>query len=626
MPITKLQFPRPGIDKQDTPYGAVGGYIDGDNVRFRYGVPEKIGGWQSVSTNNIIGMPTDIHTYTANDGTSLCAIGTNNKLYLLYNNSFYDVTPLSTTIPAVFTMTSATTLVNVLATASGVQPGDFVTFSSVSGVSVSNTNITNTTMASQFQVYNTVDANNFTINLDGLGTPGTVTTSGSAAGAAFQITAGYPTTQYGNGWSAGAYGAGTWGTYSTVSVKTYDTRIWSLNNFGQDLIATIIGGSSYYLSTNSFLSSPGFTQATLITQAPTRSNYMTIDAVNRSVVFFGTQTTPGVTTTYDPMTVLFSSQENYTDYIPTSVNTAGFQRLSHGNNIVTAVATRGNILILTNVSAHSMQYVGIPYTFGFTQVGSNCGALSSHCGVEAQNVVYWMSTNAFYRFDGTVSQIPCSVQDYVFNNINLGVASNILFAGSNSKFGEVSWFYPTAGSPFINNVVTYNYKENVWTIGSLARTTWADKDIFDYPIATQYSSVTSTTYMTPQVYGYSSTGGVSQVWYQENGYNAGSTAMTAYIQTADIPIADGDQFMFVKKIMPDFKNMNGALNVQVNTLAYPQSTVYSSTTFTVYSTTTKVDFRARGRLVNVVMKSSDLNTSWRMGTMSLEIQPDGRRG
>jgi len=624
MPITKLQFPRPGIDKQDTPYGAVGGYVDGDNIRFRYGLPEKIGGWQPVSINNIAGNPTGIHNFTANNGQSLSAIGTNNKLYILYNNSFYDVTPVATTTSAVFTMTSGTTIVSVLATGYGANVGDFVTFSTVSGVSVSNTNITNTTMASQFQIVSTVTSNTFQINLDGLGTPGTVTTSGSAAGAAFQIPIGYPNTQFGNGWSAGQYGIGTWGTYSTNNVKTFDTRIWALNNFGQDLIATIVGGPSYILNTDNFLTAPNATRASLITQAPTRSNFMTVDVTNRSVVFFGTETTPGTTTTYDPMTVLFSSQENYTDYIPTSVNTAGFQRLSGGNYLVTAIYTRGVIVVLTNISAFAMQYVGIPYTFGFTQIGDYCGAISPNCGVEAQNVVYWMSTNAFYMYDGTVKQIPCSVQDYVFKNLNFGAGANIVFAGSNSKFSEINWFYPSSNSQYIDSVVTYNYKENVWTIGTLARTTWADKDIFDYPIATQYSTVASTTYMSPTIYGY--TGGISNVWYQENGYNAGSTAMTAYIQTADIPIADGDQFMFVKKIMPDFKNMNGALSVQINTLAYPQSTVYSSTIFTVYSTTTKVDFRGRGRLLNVIMKSTDLNTSWRMGTMSLEIQPDGRRG
>ena len=626
MPVTKLQFPKPGINQQDSAYGAQGGWIMSDNVRFRYGVPEKIGGWQPASQSNIIGNATGIHNFTANDGTSLSAIGTNNKLYIMYNNSFYDVTPVATTTSAVFTMTSGTTIVNVLATGYGANVGDFVTFSTVSGVSVSNTNITNTTMASQFQIVSTVTGNTFQINLDGLGTPGTVTTSGSAAGAAFQIPAGYANTQYGNGWSAGPWGSNGWGTYSSTSVKTFDTRVWALDNFGQDLIATIVGGQTYYLSTSSFLAAPQTTIANLVATAPTKSNYMVVDALNRSVVFFGTQTTPGSTSTFDPMTVLFSDQGDYTNYTPNATNTAGFQRLAQGNYLVTAVYTRGVVLVLSNISAFAMQYVGVPYTFGFTQIGDYCGAISPHCAVEAQNVVFWMSTNAFYMYDGTVKQIPCTVQDYVFKNLNVGVGTNIICAGSNSKFSEISWFYPSQNSSYIDSVVTYNYKDNLWTIGTLARTTWADKDVFDYPVATQYNTVASTTYLSPTVYGYNTNGGMSYVWFQENGYDAGSTAMTSYIQTADISIADGDSFMFVKKILPDFKNMTGTVNMQINVLNYPQSSSYNQINLPVYSTTTYLSCRARGRFVTVTLGSSNVGDWWRMGTVNLEIQPDGHRG
>jgi hypothetical protein len=234
-----------------------------------------------------------------------------------------------------------------------------------------------------------------------------------------------------------------------------------------------------------------------------------------------------------------------------------------------------------------------------------------------------MSTNAFYMFDGTVKQIPCSVQDYVFNNINLGVAANILYAGSNSKFAEISWFYPSSNSSYIDSMVTYNYRENVWTVGTLARTTWADKDIFDYPLATQYLP-NSTANASPTVYGLTS--GVCTVWYQENGANAGSTAMTAYIQTADIAIAEGDDFMFVKKVIPDFKNLNGSLQMQVNVINYPQASSYTQANLTVFSTTTYLSMRARGRFVTVKLQSSNLNDTWRLGTASIEVQPDGKRG
>ena len=273
-----------------------------------------------------------------------------------------------------------------------------------------------------------------------------------------------------------------------------------------------------------------------------------------------------------------------------------------------------------------MQYVGVPYTFGFTQIGDYCGAISPHCAVEAQNVVFWMSTNAFYMYDGTVKQIPCTVQDYVFKNLNVGVGTNIICAGSNSKFSEISWFYPSQNSSYIDSVVTYNYKDNLWTIGTLARTTWADKDVFDYPVATQYNTVASTTNLSPTVYGYNTNGGMSYVWFQENGYDAGSTAMTSYIQTADISIADGDSFMFVKKILPDFKNMTGTVNMQINVLNYPQSSSYKQINLPVYSTTTYLSCRARGRFVTVTLGSSNVGDWWRMGTVNLEIQPDGHRG
>ena len=621
MPITKLQFTRPGINKQDTPYAAKGGWVDCDNVRFRYGVPEKIGGWVSASSFNMIGAATDIHNFTTLDGTSLSAIGTNNKLYVLYNNYFYDITPISTTLSAAFTFTTGSSNVNVLSTASGVSASDFVTFSGVSGVNVSSSTITNTTMASQFQVQSVVDVNNFTLNLDGLGVPGTVISSGTATSAVFQITAGVAQATFGNGWSASTWGNSTWNTPRTTSVKQQNPRIWKLDNFGQDLIATIIGGSTYYLNTANFLSSPSGTVATLISQAPSRSNYMLVDPTNRSVVFFGTQTTPNSTSTFDPMAVLFSSQESTTDYIPTAVNTAGFQRLASGNQIVTAVNTRGNILVLTNISAHSMQYIGPPYTFGFTQIGENCGAIGYHSAIEAQNVVYWMSPNAFYMFDGTVKQIPCSVQDYVFNNLNFG-QTDIIFCGSNTKFAEVSWFYATNGNNYVTNVVTYNYRDNVWTVGTLARTTWADKDIFDYPLATAYNP-NSTTNTSPTVYGLQN--GISTLYYQENGLNADGQAMTAYIESADVDIIDGDDFMFVKRYIPDFLNLQGDLNMQILIRNYPQTTLTVASNVNINSTTIKVDMRARARQIAVKMQSNSTNNSWRFGTLRIDSQADGKR-
>ena len=617
MPINKLQF-RPGIDKQNTQYGAEGGWVDCDNVRFRYGVPEKIGGWEPAVGNNLIGAARDIHTYTDLAGDSLAAIGTNRKLYIYYDNNFYDITPLSTTIPAVFTFTSGTTIVNVLATSNGAIAGDFVTFSGVSGVNV--VNITNANMGQEFEIQTITDSNNFTIDVASIATPGVVTTSGSASGAAFQINVGEDITTIDNGWGAGAWGFSTWNTPRPTGVITANPRIWQIDNFGEDIIATIVGGKTYYFDTSAFIG-PRNTRATLLSNAPTQSNFMTVSPRDRHIIFFGTQTTPGTTATYDPMAVLFGSQESITDFTPNATNTAGFQRLSSGNRIVTAVPTRGDILILTNTSAHSMQFVGPPFTFSFKQIGTNCGTLSAHSAVEAENVVYWMSDGAFYLFDGVVKEIPCSVQDYVFGDLNPDEHS-VIYAGVNLEFSEVNWFYTSANSTEIDRVVTYNYLERVWTIGTLARTTWASKDIFANPLATKYMP-NSTTLAQPTVIGL--TAGVSTLYDQEKGVNDDTDPITAYITSGDVDIVDGDNSMFIKRYIPDFKNQEGGLNMQFLVRQYPGSnqTVASSTV--VYSTTTKVDMRARGRQVAVKIISTEVDTKWRYGTLRIDGQQDGLR-
>jgi len=617
MPINKLQF-RPGIDKQNTQYGAEGGWVDCDNVRFRYGVPEKIGGWEPAVGTNLIGAARDIHTYTDLAGDSLAIIGTDRKLYTYYDNNFYDITPLSTTIPAVFTFTSATTIVNVLATSNGAIAGDFVTFSGVTGVSV--INITNTNMAQEFEIQNIIDSNNFTIDVATIGTPGAVTTSGSATGAAFQINIGSDITTIGNGWGAGAWGFSTWNTPRPAGVITANPRIWQIDNFGEDIIATIVGGRTFFFDTSAFLPARN-TRATLLSNAPTQSNYMTVSPRDRHVIFFGTQTTPGTSSTYDPMAVLFGSQESITDFTPNATNTAGFQRLSSGNRIVTAVPTRGDILILTNTSAHSMQFVGPPFTFSFKQIGTNCGTLSAHSAVEAENVVYWMSDGAFYLFDGVVKEIPCSVQDYVFQDLNEDEHS-IIYAGVNLDFSEVNWFYASGTSTAIDRIVTYNYLEKLWTIGTLARTTWASKDIFTNPLATKYMP-NSTTLAQPTVIGL--TAGVSTLYDQEKGTNDDTDPITAFITSGDVDIVDGDNSMFIKRYIPDFKDQSGNLNMQFLVRQYPGATQTVASSTIVNSTTTKVDMRARGRQVAIKIISSDIDTKWRYGTLRIDGQQDGLR-
>jgi len=616
MPLSKLVF-KPGIDKQNTQYGAEGGWVDCDNIRFRYGQPEKIGGWTAAVTNTLIGVARDIHSYTDLAGDSFAGIGTDRKLYIYFDNNFYDITPIRLTQAATFAFVDGSTTVTVTSASHGAVPGDFVTFSGTTGVSV--VNFTNADMNAEFEILSTPTANTFTISVAEIATPGTVTTSGSAT-AAFQINIGQDTAVRGTGWGAASWGFSTWGTPRPTGVITERSRIWVLDNFGEDLIATIVGGKSYYFDTSAF-KIPRNTRATELTNAPTQSLFMLVSSRDRHLIFLGTETTARTTNTYDPMAVLFGDQESLTDFTPTSVNTAGFQRLSSGNQIISAVRTRGDVLILTNTSAHSMQYVGPPFTFGFKQIGTNCGAISAHSAQEAENVVYWMSDGAFFLFDGVVKQIPCSVQDYVFSDID-AEQKRVIYTGVNLDFSEVSWFYPSDGSDYIDRVVTYNYLEQVWTIGTLARTTWAPKDIFAYPLATQYDA-NSTATAQPTVYGL--TAGRSSLFNQENGVNANGSAFTAYITSGDVDIVDGDNSMFVKRYIPDFKNQAGEVEMTFYVRQYPGSSQTVASVTTVYSTSTKVDMRARGRQVAIKILSNDVDTTWRYGTLRIDAQQDGMR-
>jgi hypothetical protein len=621
MPLNKLQF-KPGIDKQNTQYGAEGGWVDCDMVRFRYGVPEKIGGWEPAIYNNIIGVARDIHVFTDLNDNSLAGIGTDRKLYVYFDNQAFDITPLSTTIAANFTFTANSTTVSVSTIpANGAVAGDFVTFTTVSGVSV--INFTNANMQQEFEIQSIVNSTTFTVNVGSIATPGVVTTSGSSAGAQFQINIGSETTIAGQGWGAGFWNQSTWGTPRPKSVIVSSARVWALDNFGEDLLATVKGGKTFKLDTSAFIASytTTTTRATLVSDAPAKSNFMIVSPRDRHVIFLGTETTPNTSSSYDPMSVLFGSQESLTDFTPNATNTAGFQRLSDGSIIQTAIRTRGDILILTDTSAHAMQFVGPPFTFSFKQIGSNCGALGTNCSIEAQNVVYWMSFGSFYMFDGVVKQIPCSVQDYVFTDINL-TQSDVFYCGSNAKFGEVTWFYVSLNSVNIDRMVTYNYKENVWTIGTLARTVWADKSVFEAPLATKYLP-NSTTLATPTVVGL--TDGISTLYNQETGVNDDTDPITAFITSGDVDIVDGDNSLFIKRYIPDMKNQEGAVNFQFLARQYPGSvqTVASSTL--AYSTTTKVDVRVRARQIAVKIISTDIDTKWRMGTLRIDGQQDGLR-
>lgn len=619
MPLQRV-FLKPGIDKQNTEYGAEGGWIDCDYVRFQYGLPEKMGGWTDFGgeSTNLIGMATEIFTWNDLSGIPYAIAGTNRKLYVFANDEWFDVTPIRTTVTgATFNTVNGQTLVQINAPAHSAIQGDFVILSSVTG---DPGGIPNASLEAEFQIQSIVDANTFTI-LSPVAATSTTTAIGSAT-VQFQINVGSDVNYFDYGWGTGEWGEEAWGTPRTgagTAGKELFSRVWQFDSYGENVICQLVDGPT-------FIWEPSLgtaTRASYVVGAPTSSKYALVSTPDRHLVCFGTETTIGSANTQDPMFVRFSDQEDINDFVPTATNTAGGQRLNDGSRIVTAIRSRGQILIFTDTALHGMQFIGPPYTFGFQQLGANCGCVGPHAAVDVNGLSFWMGVEAFYVFDGTVKKVPCTVQDYVFRDINL-VQAQKFNVGVNSQFNEVTWWYCSQGNDFINRFVTYNYLENTWHIGTMPRTAWTDVGTFTKPVACEYLP-TSTATPYPPVYGV--TAGRTRVYNQETGFNALNQPLPAYLQSGYFDIGDGDQVMFMKRFIPDFKNQVGAIQVQLLTRLYPQAPATNSSLdpYTVDPTTQKIDTRARGRQMSIRLDSAVLDSRWRFGTWRVDIQPDGTR-
>lgn len=611
-------FLKPGIDKQNTEYGAEGGWTDCDYVRFRYGLPEKIGGWTKFNNtaDYLVGCATDIFTWRALNGSPYAAVGTNKKVYVYNGGLWGDITPIRVTHSVTFSTTISTydVIVND-ASGHGAVVGDFVTFSGTTG---DPGGIPNASLNNEFEILQIVSATSFRI-----ASPVAATSTASGVGsatAAFQIRTGSALSYNDFGWGTGTWGLSTWGTPRPATVAlSLNSAAWQFDNYGQNLILQNVDGSIYQWSPTSGLT----TRATIISGAPTRSRFALVSTPDRHLVCFGTETTLGNPNTVDPMYVRFSSQENINDFVATATNTAGGQRLTDGNEIVTAIRSRGQILIWTDTSMHAQQYVGPPYTFGFQQLGANCGAISPHSAVDANGVAYWMSKDAFFVFDGSVKKLPCTVQDFVFEDINLTQGWSVT-VGLNTQFNEVTWWYPSADSDYINRFVTYNYLENVWSIGSMARTAWQDVGSFDKPLAAQhFPDSTEPTIST--IYGL--TAGRTLVYNQEDGNNGDGAAIDAYVYSGYFDMGEGDVMMLMSKFVPDFKHQQGNLTVHLRLRPYPQASAVPSSLdpYVITPTTQFVSTRARGRQIQLGIESDEVDTFWRFGTMRVDIQPDGLR-
>jgi len=702
----------PGINKSDTPSGAEGQWIDSDFVRFRYGQPEKIGGFEALGGATISGPARAQHTWTSIAGEKYAALGSSKALYIYYEGAFYDITPLDTAITgATFTSTNNSANVTVNKTSHTLQAGDYITLSSVTvpgatstlngAITAAATTVTladassfstsgsirvndeiitysgkstndltgctrgtggttaiahDTATAVRESTVTRFNATDFTNNIfevqsTSLGTnsfqivmPITETGTGmSAAGGATinpYVEIGPVEQTYGYGWGTDTWSAGKWGEASTSTNVILDPGSWSLDNFGQQLIATIKNGKTFTWDAGA--ANPLENRATIMTGAPTASRMTIVSDRDRHVVHLGTETTIGSGSSQDPMFIRFSDQEDFTTYTPTSTNTAGTFRLDTGNKIVTAISGKDYNLILTDTAAYLMQFVGPPFTFSIRQVGSNCGCIGQHAAAYADGKVFWMGqSGGFFVFDGTVKLLPSLIEDFVFtttgNNIGVNYSSNeIVFASHNSLFNEIIWFYPagtTASGPSTQNdrTAVYNYVENTWAPMTLARSTYADASTYPVPYATEYDATGTPSF--PTLQGATNTFGATTYFAQEVGINKidlnkNATAIAAFVQSGDFDLptdGDGTFLLRVSRFLPDFKNIQGNAKITLGTKDFPVSTNTTTTQFDVSSTTSKIDTRVRGRLANLKIENTSTNESWRYGTFRADVYQDGRR-
>jgi hypothetical protein len=725
MPLAKYKI-APGFDKQSTPADAEGRWVDGDNVRFRYGEPEKIGGWSALVNEKLVGAARAQHVWANTEGKKYAAIGTSKVLIIYFDGAFYDITPLDTdkfSTGANITTTNGSATVTITTSAAhNLEVGDIVTFANAGSFTGANTDFTDADFDDKlFEIQSVPTITTFTITMPSSESKSGVTNDGTLDVRPYVVvgpleqTAGYgwgtyfwggrtfaqTTTTMNNG---GTLASGTtaqviltdatnfpnsgtirigsedityaskssntlqtlgrgangttpanhtdgstvtnitdyigWGDASTSSTVTIDPGNWSLDNFGNILIATVHNGETF--TWDASLSNALNTRATIGTGMPTKSVMTIVSDRDRHLFHLGTETTIGTSSTQDKMFIRFSNQETTNVYEPTSTNTAGTFRLDDGTEIIGAIKGKDYILVLTDTASYEMQFVGPPFTFSIRKVGSNNGLLGQHAGVFANGAVYWMGkTGGFYVYDGTVKSLPCLVEDFVFttegNNPGLNYDSGkIVFGGINELYSEINWFYPSANSTLIDKVVTYNYDENVWTTGTLDRTTWVGSTVYEKPYATDFQASDTPTF--PVVSGVSN--GATIYYAHEVGINQAngdgtSTAIPAFIKSGEFDLngrqgvpGDGEFILSIRRFLPDFKRISGNAKVTIFLNSFPQGSTAASSPlgpFTISSSTSKVDTRARARLAAVQIENESLDESWRYGSFRFDIRPDGRR-
>ena len=644
MALIDFKF-RPGIDKQNTEAGAENRWIDSDNVRFRYGLPEKVGGWASLVTDTIVGVARAQHAFVDLDGNRYVAIGTDKFLLLYFEGQLYDISPLKATITgATIATTNGSPTCTITKTSHSLSVGDIIILDNVTlpgGTGFSNSDFED----KNFQVITVPTTNTFTITQTS-NASGTVSTGGSLSIKPYEPV-GPRAQSYGYGWGIDSWGTGNWGEAASASDVSLEPGLWSLSNFGQVLIATIANGKTFTwnagdgarLTTRASTTTTNFATG----NNPTASRVTLVSPTTRHLIHLGTETTIGNTSTQDDMFIRFSDQENIDSYDVTSINSAGSQRLQDGSKIIGALKAKESILVWTDNALYTMKFIGAPFTFGFEQVGTNCGLIGKNAAVEIDGVAFWLSPKGFFMFDGTVKTLPCSVEDFVYDNIDTTKGQQIA-AGLNNLYTEVVWYYPGVTSEYNDKYVVYNYGENCWYTGTEARTTWIDATIYQKPFATKYDSNSSGSF--PVIVGQSGLGQSTffehEVGTDQVNPNGTTTTVTSFIKSFDFdlqqrqrdargrssgPSIGGEILLAVRRFVPDFKNLEGNAKVTLAVKRYPQQndTVTSLSPFTINASTDKKDTRARGRFVNLKIENDSVSESWRFGTFRLDIQPDGRR-
>ena len=640
----------PGIDKQDTTSGAENRWVDCDNTRFRYGLPEKVGGWSSLITDTIVGVARREFAFVDLDGNRYVAIGTDKFLLIYFEGQLYDITPLKTTLTSATIATTNTSAICSITTGTNhdLSVGDIVLLDTVTlpvGTGYVDADFEN----KLFQVTSITSATVFTITQSTAATA-TVGTGGSLSVKPYEQV-GPAEQSYGYGWGIDTWSSGAWGEAASASDVSLEPGLWSLSNFGQVLVATIANGKTFTwnagdaarLITRASTTTSGFET----TNNPTATRVSLISPTTRHLIHLGTETTIGDPTTQDDMFIRFSDQEDINDYVPTAINSAGSQRLQDGTRIIGALKAKESILVWTDNALYTMKFIGAPFTFGFEQVGTNCGLIGKNAAIEIDGVAFWMSSNGFFMFDGTVKSMPCSVEDYVYDQADTTKGQQV-YAGINNLFTEVVWYYPSTSSEYNDQYVVFNYGEpmkgGTWYIGTEARTSWIDATVYPKPIATKFDSTTTGTF--PVIVGENGLGQTTlfehEVGTDQVNPDGSTTTVTSFIKSFDFdlqarqkdaqgkstgPTVSGDVFLAMRRFVPDFKDLQGNATVTLAVKRYPQQsdTVTSLSPFTINANTDKKDTRARGRFVNIKIENTDVSESWRFGTLRIDIQPDGKR-